>query len=60
MRAGVLAWQLATIHHFCEHISEAARYLTPRMGWAYQYENMAQQILRVAKECLAGTPSHTR
>eukprot|EP00969_Alexandrium_andersonii_P148006 6543020-Alexandrium_andersonii.AAC.1 len=55
---GVFAWKLVTKHHYFEHIAMAARFLNPRVGWTYQYENMVQKVLRVAKACANGTPPH--
>ena len=47
-----------TKHHSFEHISEASAYLSPKLVRTYQYENIVQKILRVAKACSAGTPPH--
>ena len=57
-RRGILSWQVIPKHNFFWHIGEQARWMNPRLGWAYQWENMIQEMLRVHRACAAGTPPH--
>ena len=55
---GKLRWQLTVKMHVFLHLVDQAKYLNPRYGWTYQYENFVQKMLRVSRACAAGTPPH--
>jgi len=57
-RRGILCWLLVPKHHYMWHIGEHAAWINPRAGWAYQFENLIQKVLRVHKACAQGTPPH--
>ena len=58
VRRGELLWALRVKSHFFVHIADHAAFLNPRVGWAYQYENFVQKILRVTRASAKGTPPH--
>ena len=58
IRLGKLRWQLTVKMHFFQHIAHQSRFLNPRFGWTYQYENFVQKLLRVSRACAKGTPPH--
>ena len=57
---GQMCWQLVTKHHMMFHIAQLTELslLNPRVSWCYQYENMVQQISRVAKASVNGIQLH--
>ena len=55
-----MCWQLVTKHHMMFHIAQLTELslLNPRVSWCYQYENMVQKIIRVAKASVNGIQLH--
>ena len=43
------------LHHFW-HIVYHARYLNPKLGWCFQFEDFVGTMIKCARGCMHGTP----
>ena len=53
---GALRYNIVTKFHFGWHIVQMARWLNPKVGWTYIFEDFMGKIARSAAACTAGTP----
>jgi hypothetical protein len=48
-------WSMVPKSHYCAHLPQQARYLSPRASWTYGSEDMVGRIARLAHSTTAGT-----
>ena len=54
--AGHLMYQLTSEFQYLWHICDHTRFLSPKLTWAYTFENYVGHVVRCAQACTAGTP----
>lgn len=55
-RLGRMNYNIVTKTHMMWHICYHARWLNPRLCWAYEFEDFAGTMITAAKACMAGSP----
>ena len=42
--------------HHCWHICDHAKFLNPKVGWCFQFEDFVGEMIKCARGCMHGTP----
>jgi len=45
-------WHLTIKFHMEIHLAEQSRFMNPKLGWNYGYEDFVGKVVRIAKSCL--------
>ena len=56
LQDGSLLYPVHFKHHLLWHIVYSARWLNPAACWCYQWEDIMGKMVKVARNCVAGTP----